>query len=154
MPSLTGTARRVLAIAAVSGAAVTVAAATVTGAGAASRAPAAPAPECATSALQVWIGQGPGEAAAGSTYYPLEFSNVSHRTCDLFGFPGVSAQTSGAQVGHAAARDHRFAPATVVLAPGQTAHALLQVTDVSVLGNCKAVGAGGLRIYPPDRTAS
>lgn len=154
MPSLACTTRRVLAAAAVTGAAaLTLTAASATGAGAASR---APAPECATSALEVWIGQGGGESAAGSTYLPLEFSNTSHRTCDLYGFPGVSAVRGSKQAGSAAARDHGFAPRTVVLAPGGTAHALLQVADAGVFGGatCQPVQADALRVYPPDQRTS
>jgi len=60
---------------------------------------AASAPGCATSDLMVWLGI-PGDGTAGSTYYELELSNISHHTCTLFGFPGVSAvNRSGAQLG-------------------------------------------------------
>ena len=31
-----------------------------------------------------------GNGAAGTIYYPLEFTNLSGRTCSLYGFPGVS----------------------------------------------------------------
>jgi hypothetical protein len=151
MASLVCTARRVLAVAAATGAAaLALTAASATGAGAASQ---AVAPECATSALEVWIGLGGGESAAGSTYYPLEFSNTSHRTCDLYGFPGVSAVRGSKQAGSAAARDHAFAPRTVVLAPGGTAHALLQIANAGVFSGaaCKPVQADALRVYPPDR---
>jgi hypothetical protein len=41
------------------------------------RAPAAVSPSCTTSGLVVWLGVGEGGAAAGSTYYPLEFTNTS-----------------------------------------------------------------------------
>ena len=56
-------------------------------------------PPCATSGLEVWLGLGVGGAAAGSTYYPMEFTNVTGRTCHLFGFPGVSAIYDGHQAG-------------------------------------------------------
>ena len=55
------------------------------------RAPAAVARSCTTSGLAVWLGVGEGGAAAGSTYYPLEFTNTSNHRCRLPGFPGVSA---------------------------------------------------------------
>src|ERR1022692_4985593 len=44
---------------------------------AASAAATAPAvlPTCATSALAVWLGVGPGGAAAGRPFYPLEFTD-------------------------------------------------------------------------------
>ena len=109
-------------------------------------------PKCATSGLAVWLGVGAGGAAAGSTYYPLEFTNVSSSSCHLFGYPGVSA-SSGHQVGKAASRNPSSSAQTVVLAPGATAHALLQVTDVSNFppASCKPVTAGGLQVYPPGQ---
>jgi Domain of unknown function (DUF4232) len=45
---------------------------------------------CATSGLEVWLALGAGGGAAGSIYYPVEFTNVTGHTCHLFGFPGVS----------------------------------------------------------------
>ena len=97
-------------------------------------------------------GQGAGGAAAGSTYYPLELTNVSGSSCHVFGYPGVSA-SSGHQVGKAASRNPSTSPQAVVLAPGATAHALLQVTDVSNVppASCKPVTASGLQVYPPDQ---
>jgi hypothetical protein len=47
---------------------------------------------CSTADLVVWLGVGEGGATAGSTYYPLELTNVSNRSCRLFGFP-VSRQS-------------------------------------------------------------
>jgi hypothetical protein len=44
--------------------------------------PAGP-PGCATSGLAVSLG--PGSAAAGSAYYPIEFTNTSSSTCSLYG---------------------------------------------------------------------
>src|SRR5450755_2626544 len=71
---------------------------------AAATAPAA-VPTCPTSALEVWLGVGPGGGTAGSTFYPLEFTNISHQTCAEFGFPGVSAvRASGRRIGRAASR--------------------------------------------------
>ena len=74
-------------------------AATVASMTAASAAPGHPArpdatPRCSLSQLTVWIGL-PGSGAAGSTAYPLEFSNTSGRTCHLLGYPGVSAFGAG-----------------------------------------------------------
>jgi hypothetical protein len=107
-------------------------------------------PRCTTGSLEVWIGVGGGGAQAGSTVYPLEFTNVSSHTCRLEGFPGVSAQLGGHQVGSAAGRDHAVAAAPVTLASGGTAHARLTITDVSALPGCNPVTAEGLAVYPPD----
>lgn len=109
-------------------------------------------PRCTTSALEVWLGVGGGGGAAGSISYPMEFTNVSKRTCHLFGFPGVSAETGGAQLGSPAGRDHSAPKNTVILRPGTTAHAVLRITDTSVFTppeTCKGVVADGLKVYPP-----
>ena len=60
----------------------------------ASAAPAAPAastPRCTAADLSVWLNLGEANAAAGTAFYPLEFTNVSNHACHLFGYPGVSA---------------------------------------------------------------
>ena len=66
------------------------------------------------------------------TYYTLEFTNVSDRTCSLYGYPEVSAYRdsadTGRQIGGAAIRNTSVRPQPVMLAPGATAHAVLRVT--------------------------
>jgi hypothetical protein len=117
---------------------------------------AATTPPCATSHLAVWIGVGGGGGAAGSTYYPMEFTNVSSRACHLYGFPGVSASYAGRQAGSAATRDRSVAEHTVVLAPGASAHTVLRITDVANFpaSACRPVTASGLTVYPPGQFAS
>lgn len=120
-------------------------------------APSAAAPACATSSLEVWLGLGAGGAAAGSTYYPMEFSNIGSTTCTLYGYPGVSAiGTGGTQLGSPAGWDSAVAPTTVTLAPDATAHTILQITDVGNFSpsSCDPTAAIGLRVYPPNQTAS
>jgi len=57
---------------------------------------------CPTSGLEAWLGLGAASAgtagsggigvhATAATYYTLEFTNVSHRSCSLYGYPEVSA---------------------------------------------------------------
>jgi hypothetical protein len=46
-------------------------------------------PTCARANLKLHVSQGSG--AAGTITYLLRFTNTSHRTCYLFGFPGVAA---------------------------------------------------------------
>ena len=72
-----------------------------------------------------------GGAAAGSTYYPIQFANTSGSSCTLYGYPGVSFVTAqgGSQIGPAASRNPAMPKALVTLAPGQTVHAELQVVD-------------------------
>lgn len=111
---------------------------------------------CATSQLTVWMGV-PGDAAAGSFYYELQFSNTGTTTCQLYGFPGVSALNgSGAQLGSPAGWGNAVPPATVVLTPGATSHVVLRVTDVYNYppSTCQPAAATALRIYPPNQTAA
>ncbi len=111
---------------------------------------------CATSQLTVWMGQ-PGDAAAGTSYYELEFSNTSTTTCQLYGFPGVSGlNSSGTQLGSPAGWDTGFTPSAVVLAPGATSHVLLGVLDVYnyPTATCQPAPAVLLHIYPPNQTAA
>ena len=99
---------------------------TVTGASAAAAAaPAAP-PPATTASLRVWLGLGAGESTAGSTYYPLEFTNISGHTVTVRGFPGVSAIGQTGQLGSPAGWERTTPNVTVTLTPGATAHTLLQ----------------------------
>jgi len=112
-------------------------------------------PACAPAGLTAAVPTGTGGAAAGSTYYPLNLTNHSGKSCYLYGYPGVSFVTSpsGSQVGAAASRNPAVAPATVVLAPGQTAHVTVQVVDAMNYSTsaCKPVTAHWLKIYPPGQ---
>ncbi len=113
-----------------------------------------PAP-CPTSALKVAMGQGNG--AAGSTYYPLDFTNDSGGACTLFGYPGVSFVTSvgGGQIGRAASRNPAFASELVTIAAGGVAHTTLQVVNAENFPHaaCHLATAHWLKIYPPNQTA-
>src|SRR6476661_2158287 len=114
-------------------------------------------PRCKTRGLSVWLGVGSGGGQAGGIVYPLEFTNVSGHTCQLYGFPGVSAERAGGQVGSAAGRDHSLPARAVTLRNRATAHAFLQITDVSAFppATCNAVTADGITVYPPGaRTAA
>ena len=118
---------------------------------AASRATAA----CATSGLVVWLNNQPGGAAAGSTYYELEFTNLSGRACTLRGYPGVSAvDLRLRQLGRAAGRNPTHALSTVTLAPGGSAVSVLQIADAYnyPAATCHRTTAAGLRVYPPNQT--
>jgi hypothetical protein len=109
---------------------------------------AAAAPACTPASTEVWMGLGLGGGTAGSTYYPLEFSNVGHHACTLNGYPGVSGfRAAGTQVGPAAARI-TGSHVTVTLAPGATAHAILRVLDWGALCSTK-VTAAGLNVFAP-----
>jgi Protein of unknown function (DUF4232) len=105
---------------------------------------------CYQSELRAWLGV-PGSGAAGSTYYELEMSNVSGQACTLYGYPGVSALSSGNQDGSAAGRTASHPSTLVLLEPGATAHAILQITNVSNFppSSCQPVTANTVRVYAP-----
>src|SRR5215469_16981710 len=110
---------------------------------------------CSRSQLTSWLGV-PGDATAGSTYYQLEISNISGRSCTLFGYPGVSATRSGHQVGSAAARAGSHRATLVTLAPRSTAHVILQISDVNnfARSSCKPTQASELRVFAPGDFSS
>jgi hypothetical protein len=129
-------------------------------------------PACAASRLQAWVGLGgTGQAQVAQpargikttddTFYTLEFTNVSDRSCRLFGYPDVSAYAdtqvargrAPVQVGSAAVRDTSVRPRLVDLAPGATAHAVLRVAGTGSLQRpaCAEVTAEEIRVSLPDQ---
>ena len=155
---LTPRVRRGIAATAIASAAVllpTVALASSSSGSTANATTAATAHRCYASDLTVWLGT-PGNGAAGSTYYDLELSNTSGGTCTLYGFPGVSANNGGRQLGSAAGRDHSRPSSLVTLRPGGTSHVILQITDVGNYPSavCKPVTAQVLRVYAPGAYSS
>ncbi|GAA5117071.1 DUF4232 domain-containing protein [Pseudonocardia adelaidensis] len=112
-------------------------------------------PRCTTGELSVSLGD--GDAAAGSVYRALVFTNSGSRTCELRGFPGVSyvAGDDGHQVGPAAAMSGERG-GQVPIPPGGTAQAQLQLPNVQNFdpADCHPVPVRGLRVYPPGDTAS
>jgi hypothetical protein len=112
-------------------------------------------PECHAADLGVWVAVDQGNGAAGSAYFPLQFTNLSKHYCSLRGFPGVSAINSdGRQLGSPAGWNHVTPVRTVLLAPGATAHTLLRYGDAEVEtapGCGRATTAFELRVYPPGQ---
>jgi hypothetical protein len=106
--------------------------------------------ECKVADLNVRLGG--GDAAAGTSYRALVFTNKGGRTCTMQGFPGVSfvAGDDGHQVGPAAYRTGDKG-AVVTLKPGESAFAdvgFVQVANYDPAA-CKPTEVRGLRIYPP-----
>ena len=124
------------------------------GAPAAAHHQAAAVPRCKGAEIEVWLGLNPDGAAAGTTFYPLEFTNdgFGTHTCYLSGRPGVFAIT---------AAGHKLGPAItastsgkkITLKPGQTAFSRLGIVDAGVVSGCTAATGFGLEVTPPGSSA-
>jgi hypothetical protein len=115
-----------------------------------------PATSCSTSGLQIAIAGSNG--AAGHFYYLVNFLNTSATACYLHGVPGVSfLDSAGHQIGVPATSafgSYDFGP--VPLAPGGSALAVLEVTDVFAYDPavCEPVTSASIRVFPPNATTS
>lgn len=113
---------------------------------------------CLPSDIRVTLDIHSAGVAAGTSYFPLDFTNVSHASCRLAGYPVVTfgASLTGQQIGAAGAADRNLATEDVVLAAGQTAHIWLQLADVMNFpsAQCRPVTAAGLRIGLPGQGAA
>jgi hypothetical protein len=113
---------------------------------------------CASSGLTARVDLAQGGGAAGSTYVPIDFTNTSASACTLEGYPGVSfvRTPSSGQLGNAATRNPAAAPATVTLAPGGVAHAVIQVAEAGNYSQsaCTPVMAHWLKIFPPNQVTA
>ena len=108
---------------------------------------------CSTAGLRVTLGS-QESAAAGHFYRTLDFTNTSGASCTLYGYPGISFVTGagGQQIGAGASRS----PASkqlIVLAPGKTAHAQMDLVDVLNFpaSKCAASNAHWIKVYPPNQ---
>jgi Protein of unknown function (DUF4232) len=115
---------------------------------------------CQPAALRVTINANAAGGAAGSTYYPVDFTNTAGSACGMDGYPGVSLVTAGDNagrpIGAAAQRNPAFGQQPVRLAAGGVAHAWLQVAQA---GNyppsaCKPVTAHWLRVFVPGQAVA
>jgi len=113
-------------------------------------------PQCATSDLKVWLKRELGGGTAGRVYYLLEFKNVSDHTCQLRGYPRVSAYANGHQIGSSAAWSAPISVRTVSLKFGATAHSVLWIVNAGSYPAelCQRVTATSLKVYPPNQTSA
>ena len=160
LPTIPRAARRITAVIAAASAAGLIAA-TATGSSGSvlaadtARTAAAAVPACTADDLGAWVAVSQSDGAAGSIFFPLQFTNLSRHACAMRGFPGVSAiDSNGHQLGSPAGWDHTRPVRTVVLAPGATAHDILRYGDVEVATapGCHPVSSMfELRVYPPNQ---
>jgi hypothetical protein len=109
---------------------------------------------CLTTGLSVRLGTAQG--AAGSTYQPIVFTNISAHTCAMYGYPGVAFidTPTGQQVGTPATRNPRQLPRTITLVPRASASAVLQIVNPFnyPTATCHPQPVTGLRVNPPGTT--
>jgi len=105
---------------------------------------------CTLATLNVSLGE--PEGAAGSSYYPLTFTNTGFQPCTLEGFPEVAyvAGDDSRPVG-APATQNGDAGAAVTLKPGERAVANLQEVTVQNFPAdvCDPTPVTGLRVSLP-----
>jgi hypothetical protein len=105
---------------------------------------------CTLATLDISLGE--PEGAAGSSYYPLIFTNAGFQPCTLQGFPQVAyvAGDDSHQVGDAATQDGE-AGAAVTLKPGEHAVANLQEVTVQNFPQdvCDPTAVTGLKVSLP-----
>jgi hypothetical protein len=110
---------------------------------------------CRSSDLRLSLGR--GDAAAGTAYRPLEFTNISDHPCVLEGFPGVSyvGGPDGHQVGAPADREGDKGT-SITLGRGEVASATVGFANVDNYDplTCQPQPVRGLRVYPPQETAA
>lgn len=110
-------------------------------------------PRCETSMLSVALTD--QDAAAGSVYYHIDFTNISPESCTLRGYPEVVfLDESGNQIGAPALR---LAEDTtlVTVDPGSSAMATFSYRTVFVATSpgCQPTDSSRLQVVPPDETA-
>jgi hypothetical protein len=109
--------------------------------------------------LDIWLGLEATSRLTNGTWpmarYTLEFTNVSHASCTLSGYPGVAAYggRSGLRIGNAAGLDTAVAVVRVLLAPGATAHTEGELAGFRGAG-CRPVTASALRVWLPGQRQS
>nr|WSX48459.1 DUF4232 domain-containing protein [Streptomyces sp. NBC_00974] len=104
-------------------------------------------PTCHVADLNLAIGEPDG--AAGSLYYPIQFTNTSTHTCVLHGYPGVSVvDVRHRQIGTSATRTGEPVD-TVSVQPGETVTATFRTNSRGVAAGCRPMSAY-VKVYPPN----
>jgi hypothetical protein len=112
--------------------------------------------DCKAAQLKASIVTQPGGGAAGSVYRNVVLENTGTTACTLRGYPGLSyVDAAGKQVGAPAERNPDATMTAVTVAPGGSAVAEVQQTNAQNYGaQCQQTDVAGVRVYPPNDTAS
>jgi len=96
--------------------------------------------------------------AAGTAYYAIVFTRRAGAACSLRGYPRVAflAHPGGSTVGAPASHNPRNAVATITIASGGSASALLGIARYQnyTPSACKSHSVSGLRVTLPGSTTS
>ncbi|MBE3015382.1 DUF4232 domain-containing protein [Microbispora sp. NEAU-D428] len=110
------------------------------------------APErCRTTGLRARVGR--QDAGAGNRYAPLVLTNMSAKTCWVYGFVGLVLIDGRGDVLRTRTRRESVTPHRVTLRPGASAHARLHWTVVPSGHETRCPTAARLMIIPPDEVA-
>lgn len=106
---------------------------------------------CATSQLELAVA--PAGAGTGSVFLELTATNASGVPCTIAGYPGVSfVDARGTMIGVPAVRAPAAPGTAQLLAPGESATAMLRMARAAMYPACDPRPAEGLRVYPPEST--
>lgn len=106
---------------------------------------------CHTFELRASVGR--MDPGAGQRNFPVVLTNVSPRTCTVYGYPGAAfVDASGRQLGPDPKRTPGE-PTTVTLHPGRSAWAGLRYASPEISGARTAIPAA-LLVTPPDERDS
>ncbi|MFI2376874.1 DUF4232 domain-containing protein [Streptomyces sp. NPDC018964] len=106
-----------------------------------------PVSRCRTAELSAAVGR--MDPGAGQRNFPVVLTNVSSRTCTLYGHPGAAfVDAAGERLGQDPKRTPGD-PATVTLRPGASAWAGLRYASPGVSG-ARAATPAALLVTPPD----
>lgn len=105
---------------------------------------------CSSAQLDITLDLKSAGVAAGTSVIPIDFTNVTRKSCQLAGFAFVSFANSmkGHKVGATSTADRAQTARTLDLAAGKTAHLWLKVVQATNLptAKCKPRTVAGLRI--------
>jgi hypothetical protein len=100
---------------------------------------------CGTN-LETWFVP-EGNGYAGGAGYVIEFSNIGKSACTVGGYPIVALTQNGTRVGLPSTQNRVMPASPVQLAPKQTAHVVLLITDPGAV--CKPHSTDGLTVRVP-----
>jgi Protein of unknown function (DUF4232) len=112
---------------------------------------------CSSAQLDITLDLKSAGVAAGTSVIPIDFTNVSAKSCQLGGYAFASFATSrqGPQVGAASTADRAATARTLQLGAGKTAHLWLRMVQATNLpaAKCKPKTVAGLRLRLPGQGA-